>query len=482
MKTEKTHNSQLVQRPPHLDLFESIRDIGYSVENAIADLVDNSIAADSTEISINIEFKKINSYIRIENNGRALNQEELFDALTFGKKPRQVRDEKDLGRFGLGLKSASLSQGKRLTMYSYQNANHAVGVWDTDLVMDKGWFIRNVPFISTKELLKPKIKSKRGSILVIEDLDKLLNESADSSDLFYEKIGSVRDHLSLVFHRFIQGLGVEKIKITYQGEILDPIDPFDFAKIVKKGDLKLFNNQVRLHSYILPHESKMSKAELKRANLEKGMTQNQGFYVYRANRLIVCGGWLNMLKFRSIEPRKLCRIMIDIPNELDEVWGIDVKKSKASIPNKVYNEVSNLVEKAISDSESKYIYRSGSKRPSNKGVSWIWIVKNSLKGKVYKINKQHPLVESIIELLKISSIKGSEHLVLDLIEHIENNLPVTEIIADIAMEKADISENSKEKTARTKRIATNYRKIMISKGMSENTINEILKNTDLWIE
>ena len=482
MSKERTNKNQLEPLPPDLGLFDSMRDIGYSVENAIADLIDNSIAANSTEINIEIVFNGIDSYIRIENNGRGMTQAQLNEALTFGKKPDQKRVDSDLGRFGLGLKSASLSQGKRLSIFSHQNTEHSCGVWDTDLVKENGWFIRKVPFASTKEIIKPRLKVKKGTVLVIEDLDKLLNETADDSDLFYEKINAVCDHLSLVFHKFIQGKDVKKIKITYQGAILDPIDPFDFSKIMDKGRILLYNDQVNVQSFILPHETKMSKSELKKANLEKGMTQNQGFYIYRANRLIVSGGWLNMIKFRSIEPRKLCRIMIDIPNNLDEVWGIDVKKSKASIPNKVYSEVFNLVEKSITDSESKYIYRSGAKRPRNKENKWIWIIKNSGKGKVYEINRDHPLVEALRETLKNSKIKENEKMIDDLIDHIENNLPISEIIADVAMESADLSDNFQEKIAKTKKIAANYKRMMMSQGISETTINDILKETDLWID
>lgn len=482
MEYNDVREDDLRENPPDLGMFDSIRDIGYSVENAIADLLDNSISANAKNIIIDIKYDKDNSYIRIEDDGDGMDETRLYDALTFGKKVGLARFQNDLGRFGLGLKSASLSQGKRLTVSSRIQDQSTIGVWDTDLVnYRQKWVILTKPFGSTVHLLQPKLDDRSGTILVIEILDKLLNEKSESSELFYEKIRAVKEHLSLVFHRYLQATGDSRIKLVYQGSPLIPINPFEFPRISIKGKVKLLNNLVTVQSFILPHETKMSKADIKKANLEKGMTLNQGFYIYRANRLIVAGGWLNMSALRSIEPTKLCRIMIDIPNSLDELWGIDVKKSKALIPNEIYKDVETIVRNALRESENRYKHRSFAGNNPRPESTYIWFIRNTPRGKVYTINRAHPL---ILLLHKFADSIGKKEVISileGLLKHIENNLPIMEIISDGALQIADISDKHEEIKVKTQKIAETYKTQMNLLGFSDNTINEILKKTDLFI-
>jgi len=478
----KIIESDIVYINPDLGMFESIRDMGYSVENAIADLIDNSLAAKSTQIHIDIVFDKANSYIRIEDNGTGMDRERLNDALTFGKKIKSIRDSDDLGRFGLGLKTASLSQGKRLSVKTAINNKGEIGVWDTDFVTNivKGWAIKTQPFESTIDLLDKKLICESGTIIVIELLDKLLNEKAEDSDLFYKKIDAVGDHLSLIFHRYIQGYLVEKTDIFYQGNQLKPIDPFAFSKITIKGEGKYYNNSVVVKAYILPHESKMSKADVKKASLENGFTFNQGFYLYRTNRLIICGGWLNMGDdMKSVEPTKLCRIMVDIPNMWDDEWGIDVKKSKAMIPNFIYSDVKKIVENAYESSKDRYLHRSKRRISDTGSYSWIWEARNSVKGKLYKINRKHPLIIQISEMEEKKDFVELKKLLLGLIDHIEINLPITEIISDGAMNQADLSDVIEDNTEKLKKVTVNFRRKLMEQGKSEEFINNLLGDTDL---
>lgn len=475
-------DEDVVLLKPDLGMFDSIRDMGYSVENAIADLIDNSLAAKSTKIYIDIVFDKDKSYIRIEDNGKGMNRARLHEALTFGKKHKAIRDSDDLGRFGMGLKTASLSQGKRLSVKTVFESKEETGVWDTDFVNNvaKDWAIKTIPFDSTVELLKQKIKEKSGTVIVIEILDKLLNEKAEDSQLFYKKIDAVGDHLSLIFHRFIKGDIVKVADIYYQGNKLNPIDPFAFNKITVKGGSKFFNDSVKVKAYILPHESKMSPTDLKKAALENGFTFNQGFYLYRVNRLIVCGGWLNMSDdMKSVEPTKLCRIMVDIPNDLDNLWGIDVKKSKAIIPNSIFSEVEKIVRNAYESSRDRYLHRSQRKIDGTSSFTWIWEARNSAKGKVYKINKEHPLIKQISEMEEKKDFLDLKKLLYGLIDHIEINLPITEIISDGAMNQANLSDIIEDNKERLKKVTANFRKKLMDKGRSEEFINNLLSDSDL---
>lgn len=474
-------SDDLLTLEPDLGLFNSIRDVGYDVEHAIADLLDNSLAAKANIILIDIVFKGQDSYIRIEDNGEGMSRNELNFALTFGHKPTSLRDPEDLGRFGMGLKSASLSQGRRLTVATRQNGNSEYGVWDTDTVNEKGWVIKISPFDSTLRLIEPLIDSSTGTIVIIEILDKLLNECDHEKQMFYRKLERINDHLGLIFHRFISGIeGSSPKQIFYQGNQVLPIDPFSISKITINSEMKLYDDLVTVKSFILPHETKLSKTDLEKASLRDGLTQNQGFFIYRVNRLIVCGGWLNMLEFKMIEPTKLCRVMIEIPNNLDEQWGIDIKKSRAIIPNQVYTEIKNLVKNAVDNSLERYKHRSSTlKKGKTLKRTWIWSKTISSKGNQYKLNREHPLV---IEILKENrDPKTIEALIKSLLDLIEINLPVSEIIADGTMHQADISDlreaNKKKLESIKKELTVAYRK----QGLSDVTIEKILNETDLEI-
>jgi hypothetical protein len=465
--------------PPDLGMFESIRDVGYNVEHAIADLIDNSLAAEATIIIVDIVFDGKNSYIRIEDNGKGMSRSELNFALTFGRKPLDIRHPEDLGRFGMGLKAASLSQGKRVTVVSRQGANSEYGVWDTETVNKKGWVIKMSPFDSTLRLIEPQIDSSSGTILIIEILDKLLNECDHEKLMFYRKLEGINDHLGLIFHRFISGLeGKSSVQIIYQNFPVLSIDPFSISKITINSQMKLYDDLVNVKSFILPHETKLSKGELLKASLRDGLTQNQGFFIYRVNRLIVCGGWLNMQEFKMIEPTKLCRIMIEIPNNLDDQWGIDIKKSRAIIPNQVYTEIKNLVKNTVDNSLDRYRHRSSIvKKGKALKRTWIWSKTNSSKGILYKLNREHPLVNEILKEKRDS--KTIDTLIRSLLDLIEINLPVSEIIADGTMHQADISDlreaNKNKLESIKKELTLAYRK----QGLSDVTIEKILNETDL---
>ena len=171
--------------------------------------------------------------------------------------------------------------------------------------------------------------------------------------------------------------------------------------------------------------------------------------------------------------------MIDIPNNMDEVWGIDVKKSKATIPNSIYPDIEKIVKNTYESSKDRYVHRSKRKINDTGSFNWIWEIKNSVKGKVYRINRKHPLVEQIAEMEERKDYFGLKKLLNGLIDHIEFNLPVTEIIADGAMSQTDLSDVADQNKNKLKKVSNNFRKKLMEKGKSEEYINNILKDTDL---
>ena len=146
---------KIEQKIPSADtLIEGLRSIGYSFQTAVADVIDNSIAAYATEVRIFYSALSDDSYFEICDNGKGMAYDEFNNALAFGtKKQRLFNDKNDLGRFGLGLKTASLSQCKRLTVITKQNGSYFGAYWDVDDIIEtNSWQITFLDDKAIKEI------------------------------------------------------------------------------------------------------------------------------------------------------------------------------------------------------------------------------------------------------------------------------------------------------------------------------------------
>src|SRR5690349_3391180 len=125
--------------PKPKSTLNSYRSFGYSVQTAIADIIDNSITARAKNIWINYVWDGSKSYLSILDDGLGMDLIELIDAMTPGSKnPQDNRESHDLGRFGLGLKTASFSQCRRLTVVSKKKDTILIKrCWDLDYVNEQ---------------------------------------------------------------------------------------------------------------------------------------------------------------------------------------------------------------------------------------------------------------------------------------------------------------------------------------------------------
>ena len=194
-----------IELPPYAPtLIESTRAIGYSLEAAVADIIDNSIAANAKKVDI-FFFPVDSAYIAILDNGNGMGTEELNAAMQYGSKnPSDARDAKDLGRFGLGLKTASLSQCRCLTVITKQGDCVNGRRWDVDHVAETGTW--SLIVLEDEEMNDvPGIDSLRtydsGTLVVWQKLDRLKAGEINFEQALGRKIDGVREHLSLVFHR-----------------------------------------------------------------------------------------------------------------------------------------------------------------------------------------------------------------------------------------------------------------------------------------
>lgn len=416
--------------PPHAPtLMEATRAIGYSLEAAIADIIDNSIAARATQVEVQF-FPIGDSYVAVLDNGTGMDEPQLLDAMRYGSKsPTAQRELTDLGRFGLGLKTASLSQCRKLTVISWKNGSVVGAQWDLDLIIATGeWSLRvlDPEDVQTFPAVQQLLASKSGTLVIWQELDRLKAGEVNFEAALGQKMDRVREHLSLVFHRYLAGeKGIRKLEIKMNGTRVEPIDPFIASKstqLMDDEEIRVEGKKVTVRPYILPHPSKLSAAEIRHLGGQDGLRRLQGFYVYRNKRLLVWGTWFRLI--RQGELSKLARVRVDIPNSLDHLWTLDIKKSTAVPPEVVRRNLSTVVERITESSRRTWVYR-GKKEIDDTHVH-VW---NRLKtrdgGVQYLVNRDYPLVQTVLTA-NGSSRQALEHL----LTQIERQLPLNQLQVD----------------------------------------------------
>jgi Histidine kinase-, DNA gyrase B-, and HSP90-like ATPase len=331
--------------PSAARLTESLRDIGYDFPTAIADLVDNSIAAKASRIDILIEFDGIHSRIYIADDGVGMTESDLIEALRFGS--RRDYAHGDLGRYGLGLKTASLSQCRRfsvVTRHAPLQRRIAVRQLDLDRILRSDqWLVIDPGATEPVERACDWLDDGPGTVVIWESLDRVLPEKRPDGGWARRRLeGLARrtvDHLGMVFHRFVEGTPVEPpITITLNGEKVPPWDPFaprEPARInlpdqvfeLAVGEVV---GGVQLRRTVLPPRDHFSSiGEFERLSGPMKWNRQQGLYIYRANRLVQWGGWNGL---RAIdEHTKLARASLDFDTDLDEAFNINVAKMRVSV-------------------------------------------------------------------------------------------------------------------------------------------------------
>ena len=417
--------------PPYAPtLIESTRAIGYSLEAAVADIIDNSIAANANRVDI-FFFPVDGAYIAILDNGNGMDEEGLDLAMQYGSKnPSDERDKKDLGRFGLGLKTASLSQCRCLSVITKQGDTIQGRRWDIDHVAEVGdWslLVLDEEEMSAIPQYDSLMEYETGTLVVWQKLDRLKAGEINFELALGRKIDSVREHLSLVYHRYLSGeSGITKLKLSINGENVPPLDPFLKSKSTQPMDdevLVIRGQKIIVKPYILPHLSRMSPEEIKQLGGKDGLRKQQGFYVYRNKRLLVWGTWFRMMRQGDLS--KLARIQVDIPNTLDELWTLDIKKSSALPPAEVRKNLEVIIDRIAERSKRTWTFR-GKKEVSDTTIH-VWNrMKNTQGGIYYEINRDHPMIKQM--LLQDPNL---EKPLYSLLQQIERGLPLNQLYVDL---------------------------------------------------
>ncbi len=399
---DRITNTELITReidaaPYAASLIEGHRDFGYSLETALADIIDNSISAGATEVALEAETTTEHPWIALADNGRGMSESELVEAMRLGSKnPTDLRAINDLGRFGLGLKSASFSQCRRLTVLTRRDGKVSCARWDLDEVSKRNnW---NLELIDTPQhVTGHELLPITGTVVIWEKLDRLnggynRNRDKRAAHMNGELAGAER-YLRLVFHRFIEGKR-PRLRILLNGRELKPIDPLasDHPACQKDPEeiMRLEQGDVRIRCRTLPHHNRMSRENWDEIGGPEGHLKTQGLYVYRENRLIISGGWLGLA--RQTELTKLCRIAIDIPNTMDAEWKIDVKKASAQLPPVVRERLKKVVERFLGT--SKRTYRKRGQKLVDETRYPVWNRVQREGNVVFRPNLEHPVFRS----------------------------------------------------------------------------------------
>ena len=426
--------------PKASSLIESLRDIGYSFESAVADIIDNSITAKAKNIHIYFDFKDKKLSLAIIDDGLGMDEEELIEAMRPGtKNPLESRDENDLGRFGLGLKTASFSQCRKLTVVSSQENYRVATVWDLDYVAQtEDWSLQVLDNNELSTLYKIDKLKRDGTMVIWEETDRIVDNSVSEAneDVVYEKIENLQKHLELVFHRYLKGK--DKINIFINEEQLKAFDPFfshhRATQELAEETIIINNEKIKIIPYILPHYSKVSAQDYEYYAGSGGYLKNQGFYVYRNRRLLISGTWFRLIP--QSEMYKLARIQIDLPNNLDDLWKIDVKKSKASPPLVIRQRLKKIIEK-IAGSSTR-VYKGRSRSVSHSNIAF-W-ERRSARGEIkYLINQKHPIIESFMQKLD----KENQYEFGEILKLIANFFPKDTLYADLGNNPKEVILDNK---------------------------------------
>jgi hypothetical protein len=453
-------------------LIESMRSLGYSFDTAVADLIDNSVSANAKSINILLDPSD-NPQLIIFDDGLGMDSTTLEEALRFGSRgPKEVRSEHDLGRFGLGLKSASLSQCRRLIVASKVNGQLCCFSWDLDEVQrTNDWSVLEYSEDEIAQL--PSINLfdnvESGTYVLLQNFDRIAASSHDVKKTLDTLIEIAEDHLSLVFHRIISEDGV---KIQINGRAIVPKDPFledhKSTQHLREQTLHIDGESITLQPYILPHRNKLSHDDLRRVGGADDLRTNQGFYIYRCKRLILWGTWFRLLG--KDELNKLARVKVDIPNSLDEIWSIDVKKSTANLPDKIRKNLYGSVKESVFGSKKVIEHRG--KLSRDEDTHYIWDRLATREGAVaYTINRDLPQVQIVYSKLDQDAQRTFEML----LQTIEQNFPASRVYLDVA--SGEIRQPSEDIEKLKSDIETQLTQAA-NIGLSRSELLAILLNTE----
>ena len=457
-------------------LIEGLRDIGYSLETAIADIIDNSVTAGAHEVQIVTETNCDEPFVAIVDDGCGMTEDELVAAMRPGSKnPLASRSQPDLGRFGLGLKSASFSQCRRLTVVSRVRGKTAAAIWDLDDVAASNEWKISLP-IHIDEIPGVEHLGTTGTLVLWQKLDRLsggvVNNAQKRAEIINQRLAETERHLRLVFHRFMETTS-RALRISLNGRGISPLDPFarrNAATICDPEEiLSLPQGAVEIQSFTLPHHRQMSKIDWEDLGGPEGHLKSQGFYLYRGKRLILYGTWFGLS--RQSELTKLSRVRIDIPNTMDGDWKIDVKKSSAQLPPLVRERLRKVIERIHEGSKRTYRRRGQKLVDQNRLPMWHRVQND---GQIsYRPNLDHPVFSEFAASLP----EHQRRRFFNCITLVGASLPIDTLHADMSGAAEQIAPERLDEDTLEQAVRSTF-KLLVSAHKDVQEIKGLMRDVD----
>ena len=338
-QTNVAEDFELLPDPERI--VNGLRDTGYNFNTAIADIVDNSIAANANVVRINVILDPdMRVKVYITDNGIGMDEQGLKNAMRYGSKART--EKRSLGKFGLGLKTASTAFCRKLSVISRSDEDNTIRKvqWDLDYIGTKGAWLLQFPSldIDEEDEFEDVTKGGHGTLVVWDNIDRLMKDykSFKNAQKGLESIlDKLRFHLSMVFQRFLDpnDSRANNVDIYVNTVKILPWDPFctSESKTILLQDEKVpvqmpddTTASFHIAAYIIPKKGDFSSINAeKEARVSNDL---QGIYVYRENRLIHTGDWFG---FQKKEPHySLLRVEFSFGYDMDELLNVDIKKSR----------------------------------------------------------------------------------------------------------------------------------------------------------
>jgi hypothetical protein len=363
-----TGGKRLPPRPKRLA--KIIAGTGHNLPSAVADIVDNAISADATEIDV--FFSEPNGghgrWLTIKDNGHGMSEHELAEAMTLGSAVEY--EANSLGKFGYGLKGASWSQARVFTVVTRRRGGPISHLtWDIENLGD--WVASDEPLEDWER--EVTTLGEQGTVVFWKDMKPpAAAPSVPGVTPYSGEVMELERHLGLVFHRFLEGDAKNRKKVTIRinGTPVEPnnpvghplVEPYDAKSIrvpIGSGD-----ETITVQPFVLPSEDEIkhhhkadgpvvANAVLGRTGLYGKRNESQGLFIYRNDRLIKWGGWHQMWS-TSDEKTKLARVIVSFGTKLDTKFDINITKRSVSLPSYVQDEIKKLATPARNASKAKY--------------------------------------------------------------------------------------------------------------------------------
>jgi hypothetical protein len=403
-------------------LIKSIAEQGYSLESSLADLMDNSVSANSNKIEVLIKMEQEPFTLFVADNGHGMDEDALKVNMQFpSNSPEIERNAFDLGRFGLGMKTASFSQTRCFTVISRKKGtkNYSGRTWDVNYLKQVGkWRL----IVNTQEEITRLIQQyhslsegylnrfenfEANTIVIWKGLYKFENylEVDNRQSALKKQITEVTsDYLSLVFHRYMERKS-NQLQIRINNNLITAFNPFptsipDFRPIEFKQK-NFSTDTIKIEGFVLPSRSIDESQNISIwTTKNRSLMDMEGIYIYRADRLIHFGGWNGIIKKA---PRlQLARLRVDIGNSVDHLLHLNVAKSQIEIPHDLTAAFEKYIDELKSQAEREFFNRGIRRFSSNRKKDNVQLFerKSSSKGTLLEVNISFPLLKSLMSELK----------------------------------------------------------------------------------